>query len=144
MSASSDRDTLHLLAIFHYVMAGLIALFACIPLIHMTVGIALIFGGITENDPGVGLAGGFFAVIAGVIILFGLGFAFLIFYAGRNLDRLQKYQMCMVGAVLLCFFMPFGTILGIFTVITLNNESVKKLFAENDSQAEVSVEIETT
>jgi len=29
-----------------------------------------------------------------------------------------------------CVFMPFGTILGVFTLIALNKDSVKAIFAE--------------
>jgi hypothetical protein len=28
-----------------------------------------------------------------------------------------------------CLFMPFGTVLGIFTIVVLNRDSVKPLFA---------------
>jgi hypothetical protein len=33
-----------------------------------------------------------------------------------------------VIACIECLFMPFGTILGVFTLIVLSRESVKKLF----------------
>jgi hypothetical protein len=34
----------------------------------------------------------------------------------------------MVIAALLCMFMPFGTVLGVFTIIVLVRDSVKALF----------------
>jgi len=132
MSASSDRDTLHLLSIFHYVIAGLIALAACFPLIHFTIGLSLIFGSVSTEEPALGLMGGMFAALAGIIILIGWGLALLVFLAGKNLDRQKKYQLCMAGAAVVCIFMPLGTILGVFTLVTLNNESVKKLFDEGE------------
>jgi hypothetical protein len=30
-----------------------------------------------------------------------------------------------------CMFMPFGTVLGVFTIITLTREPVKQLFGAN-------------
>lgn len=130
MSAESDKDTLHLLSIFHFVLAGLVALVSCIPLIHFTVGLSLILGSVAEEEPALGVMGGFFALIAGVIILVGWGIAYMIFLAGKNLDKQERYQLCLVTGAVLCVFMPFGTILGIFTLVILNNESVKLLFAE--------------
>jgi hypothetical protein len=32
-----------------------------------------------------------------------------------------------------CLFMPFGTVLGVFTIIVLMRESVKQVFAANKS-----------
>lgn len=133
MSVSSDKDTLHLLSIFHFVLAALVALTACIPLIHFTVGLGLIFGGVAEEEPALGLMGGFFTLIAGIIILLGWGIAYMIFLAGKNLEKQQKYQLCLVAGAVLCIFMPLGTILGVFTLVTLNSDSVKKLFADNDA-----------
>jgi hypothetical protein len=109
-------------------MAGLVALLACIPLIHFTLGLGLIFGGLGENEPVLGAMGAFFALIAGIIILVGWGIAFMIFLAGKNLGRQTKYQLCTVGAAILCIFMPIGTILGVVTLVTLQDESVKALF----------------
>lgn len=136
MSVSSDKDTLHLLSIFHFVLAGLIALVACFPLIHMLMGVTMIFGGVAEEEPAMGLVGGFFAFFAGLIILVGWGLALLVFIAGKNLEKQEKYQLCLVAAAVLCIFMPLGTILGVFTLITLTNESVKKLFNQGETTVE--------
>ncbi len=40
---NQDLDHLRLLAIFHYVVAGLAALVACFPLIHLVMGLVFIF-----------------------------------------------------------------------------------------------------
>jgi len=133
MSVSSDRDTLHLLSVFHFVLAGFIALIACIPLIHLAGGLFMIFGGVSEQEPGLSVVGGFFSLIAGAIILVGWGIAYLVFRAGQYLDRQENYQRCQIAAAILCMIMPFGTILGVFTLVTLNNEDVKKLFNDTGS-----------
>lgn len=141
MSVSSDRDTLHLLSIFHFVLAGLIALVACIPLIHLAGGLFMLFGGVAEQEPGLSVAGGFFTLFAGGIILVGWVIAFLVFRAGRSLDRQENYQQCLIAGAILCLFMPLGTILGVFTLVTLSREEVKRLF-EAAPPGEVSSEPE--
>ena len=37
-----DKQQLKLLSIFHYVVGGLAALIACIPIIHLTIGIGML------------------------------------------------------------------------------------------------------
>ena len=134
--SSFDKDTLHILAIFHYVIAGFVGLIACIPLIHLTVGISILVGGISTDEPVMGVAGAFFVVIASIIILIGWGMAYFIFYAGKNLDRQTKYQVCMIGGGVLCIFLPLGTILGVFTLLALQDQEVKELFEANKTKTE--------
>ncbi len=141
--SASEKDTLHMLAIFHYVIAGLIALAACIPLIHLTIGLSLTAGAIASEEPVMGVAGAFFALIASLIILVGWGLAFFVFLAGKNLDRQTKYQFCMIGAGVLCIFMPLGTILGVFTLVTLQDDSVKAMFNSNDAQGTEELPVES-
>ncbi len=131
--SASQKDTLHMLSIFHYVIGGLIALVACVPLIHLTIGISLTAGAIASEEPFLGMAGVVFSLVAALVILIGWGLAFFIFLAGKNLDRQTKYQFCMVGAGVLCIFMPLGTILGVFTLVTLQENSVKAMFERNES-----------
>ena len=133
--STQEKDTLHMLAIFHYVIAGLIALISCIPLIHFTIGISLTAGAIAGEEPVLGMVGTIFTLIASLIILIGWGLAFFIFQSGQNLDKQVKYQFCMIGAGVLCIFMPLGTILGVFTLVTLQDESVKAIFRSNEFQA---------
>lgn len=40
---SDELKYLRLLSIFHYVLAGISALFACIPLLHIILGIMMVF-----------------------------------------------------------------------------------------------------
>ena len=39
---------------------------------------------------------------------------------------------CLVMAGIECLFMPFGTVLGVFTIIVLMRESVKEMFKVNE------------
>ncbi len=129
--STTDKDTLHLLSIFHYIMAGIIALLFCLPLLYLAMGVTLTVGGLTQEEPALGILGAAISVVVGVIILIGWGLALLVFLAGKNLDRQTKYQVCLYGAGVLCIFIPMGTILGVFTLVTLQDDSVKELFNRN-------------
>ena len=126
-----DLDHLRLLAIFHRVVAALIALFGCFPLIHLTVGIVMLSGGMhgdrTDVVPATVL-GGFFVGIAVFIMALLWTLAVLVFRAARKLETQRGYTYCLVIAGLLCMFMPFGTVLGVFTLIVLVRPSVKERF----------------
>ena len=126
---NQDEEHLRLLAIFHYVVAGLMALFACFPIIHLTVGILMLTGVLDgPSDPEMRLMGLFFVVFPGAFILVGWALAICIFLAGRNLARRQRYMFCFVMGAVMCLFTPVGTVLGVFTILVLMRPSVKELF----------------
>ena len=82
---SKDTQHLDLLAIFHYVVAGLTALGSLIPLIHLTIGIGMASGRFAQEDPLAREIGLVFIFIASVLIVMGLTFAVFVVLAGRNL-----------------------------------------------------------
>jgi hypothetical protein len=61
-------------------------------------------------------------------MLVGLVFAVCVILAGRYITKRRHYIFCLVIASLNCLFMPFGTILGVFTIVILMRPSVKELF----------------
>ncbi len=131
-----DEEHLRLLSIFHYVVAGLAALFALFPIFHLIFGIFMIlapqtFGGHGQEQPPLALMGWFFVIFASVFIMLGWMIAALILTTGRFLARHKHYQFCLVMAGIECLFMPFGTVLGVFTILVLVRESVKPLFEAN-------------
>lgn len=126
---STDEEHLRLLSIFHYIVAGITALFACLPLIHVTLGLMMLlapgkFGG---HGPSA-LIGLFFVLMGGFFFLCGQALAVCIFINGRFLRRRRRHLFCLVVGGLECVLMPFGTVLGIFTIIVLSRESVRRLF----------------
>jgi hypothetical protein len=74
------------------------------------------------------IMGWFFVGFAAIMILFGWAFAFCMILAGRSLAARRRYTFCIVMAAIGCLFMPFGTVLGVFSVIVLLRPSVKELF----------------
>jgi hypothetical protein len=125
---NQDSEHLKLLSIFHYVVGGMAALFACIPFIHFFMGLAMTAGWIEDTDPVLPAVGVFLMVFAGIVILVGWTFAVCLIVAGRKLAARKSYTFCLVMAALACMFMPFGTVLGVLTIIVLVRPSVKHLF----------------
>jgi len=130
---NKDKEHLKLLSIFHYVVGGLSGFFACLPIIHLFMGIAMLAGGF-EDGCGKGppaFVGWLFVIMASVMMLLGWGFAICLIAAGRQLAKRKHHMFCLVMAGISCMFMPFGTVLGVFTIIVLMRPSVKKLFTAN-------------
>jgi hypothetical protein len=131
---NQDKEHLHLLAIFHYVVAGLGALCSFFPLLYTTVGAIFIFAARhgTANsgeDLPPEFLGWIFAVLGALLFLIGIAMAICILIAGRSLALCKRYSFAFVMACIECLFIPFGTILGVFTIVVLSRESVRELFA---------------
>ncbi|MHC4159029.1 MAG: hypothetical protein ACYSSO_08110 [Planctomycetota bacterium] len=127
----NDEEQLRLLSIFHYIVGGLAGFFACFPLIHLAMGIAMVLGAF-EGCKGEGppaFVGYILILIASMFIGCGWALAICLIAAGRCLTRKKCYMFCLVVAAVGCMFMPFGTVLGVFTIIVLMRASVKELFA---------------
>src|SRR5690242_15333130 len=130
MNQNQDEQYLKILSIFHYVVGGIAGLFACFPIIHFVIGVGVMITSLTDKSAGAPpfLFGLFFVVIAGSIMLFGWAFAICIFLTGRFMSKRKNYMYCLVMAGVECIFTPFGTVLGVFTIITLVRPSVKEMF----------------
>jgi hypothetical protein len=131
---NNDTEHLRLLAIFHYIVAGLAALFALWPLIYTTVGAIFIFVA-RHGTPKPGeelppeFLGWIFVGMGSLLFLIGIAMAICILIAGRCLSQCKRYSFALVMACVECLFVPFGTILGVFTIVVLSRQSVKQLFA---------------
>lgn len=128
--AEQDDDHLRLLSIFHYIVAAMAALGGCFPIIHMVIGIAAVTGklgnGGHQPPP---LFGWIFIAGAGSIMFVFWSLAVCLLLAARNLKQRRRYTFCFVVAcVATMMCVPFGTALGIFTILVLVRPSVKALF----------------
>jgi hypothetical protein len=131
---SQDEEHLKLLSIFHYVVGGITGIFACFPIIHLIMGLVMIFAPLvfdSNGDAAPVVFGLFFVIFPLLFITLGWTLAICIITAGRFLAARKHYQFCLVIAAIECIFMPFGTVLGVFTIIVLMRESVKQLFSAN-------------
>jgi hypothetical protein len=131
MTTDQNEQYLNILAIFHYVVGGLTALFACFPIFHLTIGLSMLTGGfgpMPDEDFPFRLFGLMFVLIPAAIILLGWILAGFMVAAGYFLRKRQKHTFCLVVAGVECIFIPFGTVLGVFTIVLLVQPSVKALF----------------
>jgi hypothetical protein len=132
-SADKDREHLKLLSLFHYVVGTLIGFFSSFFIIHALLGIAFITRPeLITDESGTAppaFIGWVFALLGSSVVLFGWIIAVCMIAAGRFLIRRRHYTFCLVTAAASCLFAPFGTVLGIFTIIVLSRSSVKELFA---------------
>lgn len=128
---SQDDEHLHLLSIFHFVLAALCALFALFPLLYVVFGLAMMGGGLSASKPGelpAAFAGCFVAGLGGVFLLLLTGYAVALYLAGRFLRERRRHTFCVVVAAISCAFQPIGTVLGVFTLVVLFRPAVKAMF----------------
>jgi hypothetical protein len=146
---NQDEEHLRLLSIFHYIVGGLTALCACFPLIHLAIGLMMLFApekfSNAEHAPGPDrLIGLFFTLFAGAFILLGWALAAATIYAGRCLTMRENYTFCLIVAAVSCINTPIGTVLGVFTIIVLMRPSVKQMFeAKRTAQDSLGVEVQS-
>lgn len=129
---TEEEKHLDYLKIGHYVVGAMCVIFACFPLIHLFVGLAVVLGGFHMQDdsgnPPPDAFGWLFVVIGGLFFLIGQACAICVILSGRFITRRKNYMFSFVIACLLCALFPFGTILGVFTIIFLTKEPVKALY----------------
>jgi hypothetical protein len=123
-----DEQNLSLLSVFHYIMAGGTALFACIPIIHVAVGVLMLTGRFDGADPPPVFFGWMFVLFGGAFVLLGWILAILTAIAGARLKQRRARVFCIVVAAIQCLNMPVGTVLGVFTLVTLSRPTVIAMF----------------
>jgi len=131
---STDAQHLRLLAIFHFVVAGLAVLGILFVLLHYTIMSTFLF------DPKMFDAAKKAPLPPELVPLLKcvyLGVGCLIVAAGvANLLsgfflRARRHRMfSLVVAGLNCMQVPAGTVLGVFTIIVLSRDSVRALYGE--------------
>jgi hypothetical protein len=120
---AKTAEHLRLLGIFHYILGGLGIPLSFLPLLHAVVGFVMMVEG--EAPPFLGAA---MMGFAGLFILIGLIWALGQIAAGYHLRARGCYTFCFVVACIECLSVPLGTVLGIFTIVTLSKDEAKALF----------------
>jgi hypothetical protein len=111
-------------------------LFSFFPIFHVVIGWMMVYSpasmdtNVTPGNPPpmVAVMGWMFMIMGLTVILIGLACSVCIVLSGRFLSARKKYWFSFVVACVECLFLPFGTILGVFTIIVLSRESVKALY----------------
>lgn len=64
------------------------------------------------------------------ILLFGLTAALVLITAGYGLRKQRWWIYCLIVSMLICFWVPIGTALGLFSINTLVKPETRKLFGQ--------------
>lgn len=133
-----QKKYLDVLAVFHYVVAGLAALMMLLPVGYLFLGGVMafapeVFGG--GGDPPPPIVGCFILAIGAFVLLLIGGYAAFTFYAGRCLARRRHFNLCLVSAAISCANAPLGTVLGVFTIIVLMQSGVREVLFDESAPA---------
>ena len=135
--SNQDREHLELLKVFHYVHAGLLAVFALFPIFHVGFGLFFVLNPeafeSSEGELMPPFFGWMFLAVGGSVMIMGWITSFLVFLSARFLGKRKNYMYCMVIAGLQCLSMPMGTALGVFTIIVMLRDTVKDEFGYKPS-----------
>jgi hypothetical protein len=103
----------------------------CFPILQLLTGIGFIVmsrQGDGGRDGPLPFVGEMFVAIAIISMTVCWTIAACIIATGRFLAKRRHYTFCLGTAGVECIFMPFGTVLGVFTIIVLVRESVRAMF----------------
>lgn len=130
-----DREHLKLLSMGYMISAIMSALFSLMGLMYMVMAVVMhgAFSSMAANAkkldelPPAEIAWVFGAV--GFLMFLGLiGIAALKLRAAWCLKRQRSYTLCMIAASITCLGIPYGTVLGVCTLVVLSRPSVKAMF----------------
>ncbi|WP_309386647.1 hypothetical protein [Cerasicoccus frondis] len=135
---SQDESHLNSLAIAHYAIGGVGVLFACMPIIHMLVGLSFLLGtnpmleemhNAPQTFPFPMSMFGWIVFGAGLFcFLAGQALAIATIISGRKIKQRRDYYFSFVVACINCILFPMGTALGVLTLIVLVRPSVKAIY----------------
>jgi hypothetical protein len=126
-----DNEHLRILSIVHFVWGGLCAAMSCILIVHFVAGLFIatapqFFGHGPQGPPA--FVGLLMSTFAGCMMIMGWLFGGLTIYSGVCLKNRQHRTFSFVMAIVNCLSIPFGTTLGLFTIVVLMRDSVKRLY----------------
>jgi hypothetical protein len=130
------KEHLRLISAFHYVMGGLQIFICSFPLFHVLAGLFLlvapahIFDVRGDEIIPLRIFGGFFMVIGGIFVLAGWTLGLCTIWSGRYIALRRKRTFSIVMGAINCMHFPFGTALGVFTLILLTKDEAKVLYGE--------------
>lgn len=134
---TNDEKNLDLLGLLHYVAAGITALFSCMFIVHIAMGLLMtadaqrvlpalgVRGLANQQQP---LTGTILVVVGSLAMVAGWTMAALLAHAGRCIRLRRGHLFCFVVAALSCLSVPLGTLLGVFTLVLLTKPHIRLLF----------------
>lgn len=134
---NEDISYLNLLSLFHFIVAGIAGLFSCLPLVNLLIGIptlryvpyALSQG---EYFSQYTLTPLMFILLPTGMAVIGWMFAIAVALNGYYIKNRKWLKYCMIMSGIETIFTPFGTALGVFTIILLTKPNIKNLFDQGE------------
>lgn len=139
-----DESHLHLLSVFHFVMGGLYTLGVGFVALHFLImRMVMSMPQTARATPPTGVSAPppppvMPAEIMNIMLVFYIFAALIIaslatgnILAGVWLRKRIQHTLTFVVAAINCAFFPFGTVLGVFTIIVLQRQTVKMTYAAN-------------
>jgi hypothetical protein len=137
-----NSEQLRLLSVFHYILGALEVCFCFMGLLYVFMGLSLVFSPASWTSNGgempPPIMGWIFAAIGGLWVLGALIFGILTIVSGRYISQRRNKTFSIVIGAINCLFMPLGTILGIFTIITLSKKEVVDLYENKQNFVDAS------
>lgn len=125
--SKQDAEHLRILMILHYVVAALAFVGLGFMAIHF-----LLFNSLMANLKGQAPPPPEFFMIFGLVYAFASGFmligGILNLVSASNLRKRHNRTLSLIVAGLNCLQIPFGTALGVFTIIVLTRDSVREVY----------------
>jgi hypothetical protein len=135
-----DEEHLRLLSLFHFIKGGITAAFSLLGLLYF-----LFLGFIMKMGSRINMPSqsyneelpfefiSYFFIIAGVIVMLFLFSGILQLVSGYYLKR-KKYRLfSFIIGIIEILEVPYGTILGLMTLIVLSRDSVKRKYEKTNS-----------
>jgi hypothetical protein len=132
-TTAKDESDLNLLATLHYVWSGLlgcgtVGIFGYFVLVAGALGLGASKGGAPGGE--VAAAVGVTTVMGIVVTLMFLALFVIHILAASGLKKRKRRVLTYIASALMCTSVPLGTLLGIFTIITLGRPGVRALYNE--------------
>src|SRR5512138_2903898 len=128
-----DDEHLRLLRIGYLTMGGVSAFTGLFGLFYVFMGAvmatAMRTAPTSPNEPPPELIAWFFAGLGLLFMVLAGSYAAMAFLSARGIRLRRSRTLCLITAGLSCLYIPFGTLLGIFTFNVLGRPSVIALFA---------------
>ena len=132
-----DEEHLRLLALFHYVFGGLGVAFSLLGVIW-TIVMATMFASFPPAAEGTAeeaarqfkMMPAFMMAFFGVMAAFGVVYGILQIVSGRCLARRRARLFTLIVALPGLIFLPYGTLLSVFTFVVLERASVERLYRD--------------
>lgn len=130
-----DEEHLRLLKLGYYVLAGITGLFSFFPAVAFGILGGIFSSGaipVSQQSGGKGdprVFGTIMLVFAAFAFVAGALGSLAAFITARGLRDHRRRTFCFVVAICTCLYVPWGTLIGVCTILVLNRPSVKMLFS---------------